>query len=451
MGKAVITSWEKKLLDIGKRNQLVNYRSRVSSTLEFYYDDLYDFFDSFTSDKSFILAKLFKNLDEDITLKDINEDDEDELDVKNRVTNALGKMIDKKDRYTKEEIYEIKERFKPLKTKNYLYTSTIYSKAKNVLSLLRRKAKMYREENGIEALYMCFGFVEYKEGKEKYLAPLALIPVEIISKKFNDEQIIRALDDEFLINENFSYYTKINYKIDLNKENNDVTLKEYIESVMKKLEGASCKFVDAAALGIFSFSKIMMYNDLALNEDLMLKNKWIKLLAGYKVDNLDNDLDEKFIEEPIIDQNQVLAADNSQYKAIYYAKAGKSFVLQGPPGTGKSQTITNMLAELIGQGKKILFVCEKSSALDVVYNNLKKCDLDMYALPIYDTKANKKEIVKDIYKNIEYLEKNNVKLSDSGKKVIDKVDDMRYFFTTYLSNLTKKRKPLDKSIYDLIN
>ena len=166
MGKAVITSWEKKLLDIGKRNQLVNYRSRVSSTLEFYYDDLYDFFDSFTSDKSFILAKLFKNLDEDITLKDINEDDEDELDVKNRVTNALGKMIDKKDRYTKEEIYEIKERFKPLKTKNYLYTSTIYSKAKNVLSLLRRKAKMYREENGIEALYMCFGFVEYKEGKE---------------------------------------------------------------------------------------------------------------------------------------------------------------------------------------------------------------------------------------------------------------------------------------------
>ncbi|WP_416374332.1 hypothetical protein [Mycoplasmopsis cynos] len=64
--------------------------------------------------------------------------------------------------------------------------------------------------------------------------------------------------------------------------------------------------------------------------------------------------------------------------------------MQGPPGTGKSQTITNIITELISRGKKILFVAEKI-ALQVVYNNLKKIDLHKYAIPIHDSKVNKKK------------------------------------------------------------
>ena len=45
-------------------------------------------------------------------------------------------------------------------------------------------------------------------------------------------------------------------------------------------------------------------------------------------------------------------------------------MLQGPPGTGKSQTITNIIAELLATGKKILFVSEKKAALNVVHNRL---------------------------------------------------------------------------------
>ncbi len=48
------------------------------------------------------------------------------------------------------------------------------------------------------------------------------------------------------------------------------------------------------------------------------------------------------------------------------AKSGKSFVLQGPPGTGKSQTITNIIAECLYDGKKILFVSEKQAALSLL-------------------------------------------------------------------------------------
>ena len=47
-----------------------------------------------------------------------------------------------------------------------------------------------------------------------------------------------------------------------------------------------------------------------------------------------------------------------------------SFILWGPPGTGKSQTIVNMIATCMAEGKSVLFVSEKKAALDVVKRRL---------------------------------------------------------------------------------
>ena len=68
----------------------------------------------------------------------------------------------------------------------------------------------------------------------------------------------------------------------------------------------------------------------------------------------------------------VVDADSSQLTAIDMARKGASFILQGPPGTGKSQTITNIIAECLSQGKKVLFVSEKLAALNVVFDKLKR-------------------------------------------------------------------------------
>ena len=65
------------------------------------------------------------------------------------------------------------------------------------------------------------------------------------------------------------------------------------------------------------------------------------------------------------------------------AKRGRSFVMQGPPGTGKSQTIANVIAEAIGQGKRVLFVSEKAAALDVVFKRLMASGLDEYCLMLH--------------------------------------------------------------------
>src|SRR5690606_17854332 len=78
-----------------------------------------------------------------------------------------------------------------------------------------------------------------------------------------------------------------------------------------------------------------------------------------------------------------IPADGSQIKAVRWAAAGKSFILEGPPGTGKSQTITNLIAHLMAEGKKVLFVAEKQAALEVVKRRLDSVGLDQFTLDVH--------------------------------------------------------------------
>ena len=68
--------------------------------------------------------------------------------------------------------------------------------------------------------------------------------------------------------------------------------------------------------------------------------------------------------------------DSSQLSAVLEAGRGSSFILYGPPGTGKSQTITNLIANALYQGRRVLFVAEKMAALSVVQSRLEKIGLD---------------------------------------------------------------------------
>lgn len=89
----------------------------------------------------------------------------------------------------------------------------------------------------------------------------------------------------------------------------------------------------------------------------------------------------------------VLDADTSQHSAIYDVKAGRNLVIEGPPGTGKSQTITNIIAAVLGDGKRVLFVAEKLAALQVVKDRLDKVGLGPFCLELHSGKARKKDVL----------------------------------------------------------
>lgn len=62
--------------------------------------------------------------------------------------------------------------------------------------------------------------------------------------------------------------------------------------------------------------------------------------------------------------------NNSQYKAVKRAMENQISVIQGPPGTGKTQTILNIIANILMQGKNVQIVSNNNSATKNVYEKL---------------------------------------------------------------------------------
>ncbi|MCS7017878.1 MAG: AAA domain-containing protein [Cytophagales bacterium] len=95
--------------------------------------------------------------------------------------------------------------------------------------------------------------------------------------------------------------------------------------------------------------------------------------------------------------------DATQQKALLQVKSGQSLVVQGPPGTGKSQLIVNMIADAIASGKRVLVVCQKKAALDVVYRRLQEKELHYFAALVHDFQQDRPYIYANIAQQIQQV------------------------------------------------
>ncbi len=108
--------------------------------------------------------------------------------------------------------------------------------------------------------------------------------------------------------------------------------------------------------------------------------------------------------DPLISLGQmthVTDADSSQALVIEEVRRQRHLVVQGPPGTGKSQTITNIIATAVKEGKKVLFVAEKMAALDVVKNRLERLGLGAIGLELHSNKANKRLVLEELGRTLD--------------------------------------------------
>jgi predicted DNA-binding WGR domain protein len=104
---------------------------------------------------------------------------------------------------------------------------------------------------------------------------------------------------------------------------------------------------------------------------------------------------------PLAEQHLVIACDATQAGAIARARTSASYIIQGPPGTGKSQTITNLIADYVARGKRVLFVCEKRAAIDVVFHRLRQQGLDELCCLIHDSQTDKKAFIQNLKQTYE--------------------------------------------------
>ena len=277
------------------------------------------------------------------------------------------------------------------------------------LYYINNQAKTMLQEQGYNILYLAVGFLEWidkSKPKQKNLAPLVLIPVSMERKKVGESFNLEWTGED--IQTNISLKAKL---LEAGIELPDFEFKKYgevidhyiekVKHATMRMEGWSVNY--KIALGFFSFTKFVMYNDLnpdswASNVDLT-KNELIQAIFNPAKNNV-----EAFNEEDIDSQldyqtmYQVLDADSSQIAAIQDVKAGRNLVVEGPPGTGKSQTIVNLIAELLAEGKSVLFVSEKMAALDVVKDRLTNVGLGKFVLELHSHKTRRKKFLKDLQK-----------------------------------------------------
>ncbi|MDJ0738059.1 MAG: AAA domain-containing protein [Nostocaceae cyanobacterium] len=204
---------------------------------------------------------------------------------------------------------------------------------------------------------------------------------------------------------------------------------------------------------MFSYTKAAIVQDIIANEAKILSHPLLQAISGdltaynssFKEPLPASALDYQIKPERLF---QILDADSSQQVVIEAAKSGSSFVVQGPPGTGKSQTIVNMMAELIGNGKSVLLVAEKETALSVVYKRMAECNLDHVCLNLHHSgTTDKRALVHNLSRTIDYLAQ--ISVAEKNDLFFERLAYSRQSINSYIQSLHTKEKPLDKSPFEI--
>jgi len=275
-------------------------------------------------------------------------------------------------------------------------------------------ARTHLEERGVNILFIAVGMLHWYEedtSDRELRAPLLLIPVELERTSASEKFTVRY--DEEDVEGNISLREKLrgDFGIDLPEfpDVEELDLNDYVDAIEGEIRGQKRWRIerDEVALGFFSFSKFLMYKDLEPSNWCDKDNPDASpLIAGLLRDGFEADAggvsEDQYLDELIAPDvlNQVTDVDGSQALAMLDVRGGRNLVVQGPPGTGKSQTITNLIADALGQGKRVLFVAEKMTALEVVKRRLDKVHLGDACLELHSHSANKKAVLAELKRTV---------------------------------------------------
>lgn len=284
--------------------------------------------------------------------------------------------------------------------------------AKKLLKIAR-DAKTAEEEQGVNILYLALGFMTWFEDKSSSMpreAPLVLMPVELVRNQRTSTYDLRLREDDLLTNLPLAQRLREDFGIELPEvdvidEWKPSIYFDQVQQVIASREGWKIE-ADAIQLGFFSFSKLLMYLDLAIEAWPEGALGTHALTRGLLYEGFDREeplfapgdrLDAVLPPEKIF---HVVDADASQARVIEEVRSGRNLVVQGPPGTGKSQTITNIIAAATREGKRVLFVAEKMAALSVVHDRLVRVGLRDICLELHSRSANKKAVLAELARTI---------------------------------------------------
>ncbi len=271
-------------------------------------------------------------------------------------------------------------------------------------------ARTLEEEQGVNILFLAIGTLKWLDpnnaAASRY-APLVLVPVELERGNAAEKFKLRCRQEDFAANLSLeAYLARVHgLKLPMFEPSDDFDLSAYVAAVTDAVSAKPGWEVNAddIVLGFFSFAKFLMYRDLDPQtwpaEARLADHVLIKPLVSDGFPEGEPLLPE---DEPIdahiapADMVHIVDSDSSQTLAIEEVRRGRNLVIQGPPGTGKSQTIANVIASAIADGKTVLFVAEKMAALEVVKRRLDSTGTGVACLELHSNKANKRAVLEEL-------------------------------------------------------
>ena len=403
---ATVNAWKSKLLDLTKRNRALNFKINKVSTVTIV-DEL--------------PTEIFKLLCGQKKSLKFKPSDEPETKTETNVLEADVLFDESENAISTQETENQISIFAPYKTESltdkytdeFLQTNSSAEKLDKSLRRLEEQARTIVEEQGVNALFLALGMLHYKESKDSeifFKAPLILVPVELHRKSAREGFVIKATDEEIVVNPSLIEYLQRDYKIalpEIEASDENYDLQDFFQQVNESVSSQrEWKITNEIYLALFSFQKLAMYKDIEKNFAKVAKHKIFNQIINREGDNfmgLPEEIRELTLDEDFPPESsfQVVDADSSQLRAIATVAKNYDLVLEGPPGTGKSQTITNLIAQALSTGKSVLFVAEKMAALEVVYRRLVNVGLSEFCLELHSTKANKRSVMQELKSSLD--------------------------------------------------
>ena len=393
-----LMQWERKLLDMDMRNNLLNFKISQTS-VRLITPEIENFLTAISDSKSFSLLpapseqgaysdKLKNNFEQSNYLKPFSDFIRYEYNNKKIFSVFSGKEFE------------------------------------SAIMRIFRKEKSNLEETGTATLYVSVGFIKwsYDDSEEKF-APIYLYPA-VLTRKNNGNFVLEINSDEAQINSTLLEFLYQEFNIDIRGLTNiQITDIATIPSVLNRIKKeivlkSGWEILDEVFLSTLSFGNYLLWSDVKNKSDKFKQNPIINSLINNRLEfSYDNTISDLSSDEAYVSQDPIylpISADSSQYSAIADSLS-KSFVLHGPPGTGKSQTITNIIANNIIRGRRVLFVAEKMAALSVVHKRLKSIGIGDFCLELYSGKTDKNAILNQIISTLSLAESPQATEESDGK------------------------------------
>ncbi len=464
-----LESIRRRLLDLTSRNGLLNYKHPKAKCVRLIDELPNQIYDVLSKEETFTFIPVPEPTEDELIEAGLlkYEDEKKERKIQEYPTaEQWAKRLGFITSYELPNVYDEETKHQDTNLQTLFYAPELESRLRNI----RNIAEGSIEETGVNVLYLNIGFLEWYESPisdTARLAPLFTLPVQLergnLDKKSGVYRYtIKLKDDSLISNITLREMLANDFNLALPPIEDDLVPEEYFKLIQNTVlkHQPRWKIKKQASLVLLNFAKQSMYQDLDpsnwpenfnISDHPLIKRFFSQDQGDPKEGNLSYE-SEHYIDEleNIHEQYPLIYdADSSQHSAIVDVVEGKSLVIEGPPGSGKSQTITNIIAASIANGKKVLFVAEKMAALNVVKDRLDKAELGDFCLELHSHKTNKQKILNDL--NTRLHKQNFFQDPKELDASISRYEDLKDRLNKYAYKINSKWKNTELTIHEILN